>query len=202
MSSESTCHQADLPEFEELGIPAIRLLQGVVYADDSEAWDLVLARESDLEVYFARLGLVLVIDRTEGLAYLRQLDEDQRTGGYERLPRLFRRASLGYAATLLCVLLRDEYRRYEDEDLDNERCIVDTARLLDDWKQFFPADADEVRLRKQLLAGLATMEKLKFVRRFGAGGQTWEVCKLLKARLPVDELEALRDRLREAVEQL
>jgi hypothetical protein len=193
MNSDAV-RQSDLPDFEDLGIPAIRLLQGVLY-DDDEAWDILLARESDLVTYFAKVGLVLVINRDEGLAYLRQLDDDQRTSGYERLPRLFRRSSLGYAATLLCVLLRDEYRRYEDEDLDNERCIVDASVLLDDWKQFFPADSDEVRLRKQLSSGLATLEKLKFVRKFGSGSDTWEVCKLLKARLPLDELEALRDRL-------
>ncbi len=187
--------QHDLPEFEELGIPAVRLLQGVIYDDDIEAWDILLARESDLSTYFARLGLVLVVDRTEGLAHLRQLDDDGRTGGYERLPRLFRRATLGYTATLLCVMLRDEYRRYEDEDLDNERCVVDVSMLLEDWKQFFPAESDEVRLRKQLTAALANLEKLKFVRKFGSGSDTWEVCKLLKARLPLDELEALRDRL-------
>lgn len=189
----STDH--DLPEFEELGIPAVHLLHGVLYDDDTATWDILLARESDLATYFSKLGLLLVVDRGEGLAYLRQLDDDQRSGGYERLPKLFRRTPLGYAATLLCVLLRDEYRQFEDEDLDNERCVVDVGVLLEDWKQFFPANADEVRLRKQLTTSLATLEKLKFVRKFGSGSDTWEVCKLLKARLPLDELDALRERL-------
>jgi hypothetical protein len=199
MSSTDTAVPHDLPEFDELGIAAVRLLHGVVYDDDVEAWDILLVHESDLVAYFAKLGLVLVIDRGEGLAYLRQLDADSLSSGYDRLPRLFRRASLGYAATLLCVLLRDEYRRYEDEDLDNERCVVDANLLLDDWKQFFPAESDEVRLRKQLTAAMATLEKLKFVRKFGSGTDTWEVRKLLKARLPLDELETLRERLVAAV---
>lgn len=199
MSFETT-EVSDLPEFDELGVPAVRLLQGVLYADDILAWDTLLARESDLVTYFAKIGLVLVIDRNEGMAYLKQVDEDHRSGGYERLPRLFRRTSLGYAATLLCVLLRDEYRRFEDEDLDNERCIVDVNALLEDWKQFFPSEQDEVRLRKQLLAGLSSLEKLKFVRKFGGASDTWEVCRLLKARLPLEELEALRDRLLAAAE--
>ena len=185
----------NLPEFDELGVPAVRLLQGVVYADDFVAWDTLLARESDLITWFAKIGLVLVVDRDEGMAYLQQIGDDHRTGGYEQLPRLFRRTPLGYAATLLCVLLRDEYRRYEDEDLENERCVVDVATLLEEWKQFFPADSDEVRLRKQLSASLTSLEKLKFVRKFGSGTDAWEVCRLLKARLPIEELEALRERM-------
>ncbi|MDZ7620159.1 MAG: DUF4194 domain-containing protein [Patescibacteria group bacterium] len=189
---------SDLPEFHELGVPAVRLLQGVLYDDDETTWQILLANESDLTTYFARIGLALVIDRGEGLAYLGQLTDDQRTGGYERLPRLFRRTPLGYPATLLCVLLRDEYRRFEDEDLDNERCVVETAALLDAWKAFFPAASDEVQLRKKLLATLNKLEDLKFVRSAGPGDEAWEVRKLLKARLPLDALEDLRDQLMKA----
>lgn len=185
----------DFPEFHEFGIPAVRLLQGVLYADDESTWQILLANESDLTTYFARIGLHLVIDRAEGLAYLCQFSEDQRTGGYERLPRLFRKTPLGYQATLLCVLLRDEYRRYEDEDLDNERCVVEVPALLDGWKSFFPADFDEVQMRKRMITLLRKLEELKFVRKIGTSDETWEVRKLLKARLPLDVLEDLREQL-------
>ncbi|MDZ4819673.1 MAG: DUF4194 domain-containing protein, partial [Planctomycetota bacterium] len=140
----------DLPEFREMGIPAIRLLQGVLYADEEGTWDILLANEAELTDYFARIGLVVVIDRGEGLAYLKQISDDARMAGYERLPRLFRRTPLGYEATLLCVLLRDEYRRFEDEDLDNERCVVEVETLFDGWKSLFPAESDEIQLRKRL----------------------------------------------------
>src|SRR5436305_4328755 len=136
----------ELPEFREMGVAAVRLLQGVLYIEEESAWEILLSNESELTDYFAKVGLVVVIDRSEGLAYLRQFGDDERAGGYERLPRLFRRTPLGYEATLLCMLMRDEYRRFEDEDLDNERCVVDFESLLDSWKSFFPAEADQVQL--------------------------------------------------------
>jgi hypothetical protein len=187
--------QQSLPEFREAGIAAVRLLQGVVYEEDEAAWNILLANESELADYFLRIGLALVIDRGDGLAYLRQLGDDERTDGYERLPRLFRRTPLGYEATLLCALLRDEYRRFEDEDLDNQRCVVETDALVDAWKDFFPASADELQLRKRLSTNLRRLEELKFVKLFQSAPESWEVRKLLKARLPVEELENLRDRL-------
>lgn len=193
MTDDSQTHE--LPEFRELGIPAVRLMQGVLYADDEAAWELLLAYELDLLDYFARIGLSVVIDRSEGLAYLRQLGDEERLAGYERLPRLFRRTPLGYDATLLCVLLREEYRRFEDEDLENERCVVDVETLLDGWKAFFPAEADEVQLRKRLHTMLKKLEELKFVARFESEQDEWEVRKILKARLPLEELERLRERL-------
>lgn len=191
---------SELPEFRERGIAAVKLLQGVVYSEDKVAWSILLNNESDLTDYFSEIGLALVVDRGEGIAYLKQLDDDERAEGFERLPRLFRKTPLGYEASLLCVLLREEYRRFEEEDLDNERCVVEIEGLLEIWKSFFPADSDEITLRKRLTASLAQLEKLKFVRSLPADADSWEVRKLLKARIPVDELQMLRDRFAEARE--
>src|SRR6266404_8171575 len=76
------------PEFREWSIAAVRLLQGVVYADDAKIWDIVLRSGSQLESYLARIGLSLVIDESEGYAYVRQWSDDECPAGYEQLPRL------------------------------------------------------------------------------------------------------------------
>lgn len=185
----------ELPEFRERGIAAVKLLQGVIYSEEEEAWSILLSNESDLEEYFSEIGLALVIDRGEGIAYLKQFDDGERSEGYERLPRLFRKTPLSYEATLLCALLRDEYRKFEEEDLDNERCVVEMDGLFEMWKSFFPADSDEVALRKRLVASLNQLEKLKFVQSLPTDNDAREVRKLLKARISVEELEMLRDRL-------
>lgn len=191
---------SDVPEFRERGIAAVRLLQGVVYDDDKDTWTILLSNESDLTDYFCEIGLALVIDRADGLAYLRQFDEDERTAGYERLPKLFRRTPLNYEATLLCVLLREEYRKFEEEDLENERCVVAVELMLEQWKTFFPANEDEIKLRKRLIAALNQLDKMKFVRKLKSESDTWEVRKLMKARVPIEQLEELRSRITKTVE--
>ena len=185
----------DFPEFRERGIAAVKLLKGVVYEDDEAAWSILLANESDLTDYFYQIGLSLIIDRSEGLAYLRQFGDDERTGGYERLPRLFHKTRLSYEATLLCVLLRDEYRKFEEEDLDNERCVVELDSLFEIWKTYFPANSDEVALRRRLEVTLNQLEKLKFVKKLKTEPDSWEARKLLKARIPLEQLDELLQRL-------
>jgi hypothetical protein len=185
-----------LPAYKDWSLPAIRLLQGPVYSDEP-AWDVLLRFQSPLGDYFARIGLLLVVDESEGLAFVRQLAEDEATEEYQHLPRLFRRTRLGYEATLLCVLLRDELRRFEEEDLDNRRCVVEQVELLDQWKTFFPSGEDEVRLQKSLDAALRKLESLRFVSRFGDAAGSWEVRRILKARLSVAELERLKDQFAE-----
>lgn len=183
-----------LPAYKDWSQSAVRLLQGPIYSDDT-AWDLTLRYQSALCDYFARIGLMLVVDEAEGLAYLRQLADDEARDEYQDLPRLFRRTRLSYDVTLLCVMLRDELRRFEEEDLDNRRCVVDQTALGDVWKGFFPSNSDEVRLHKSLDAAFKRLESLRLVSRFGDATGSWEVRRILKARLPVAELERLKEQL-------
>lgn len=187
--------RGELPEFRDWSIPAVCLLRGVVYADEERTWNLLLGNVSRLKDYFGRLGLLLVVDESEGMAYLRQLDEEERPEGYEALPKLFRATRLSYSQTLMCVLLRDEFRRFEEEDMHNERCVVEEAALFEQWKAFFPAQGDEVKLHRDMRGSLRRLEDLGFLRRFSEEPPSWEVRRILKARLPAAELENLRDQL-------
>lgn len=191
----------DLPEFRDWSVPAVWLLRGVVYAEDEQPWNLLLSNVSRLEEYFARLGLRLVVDEPQGMAYLRQLTEDELTDGYSALPRLFRSSRLRYGPTLMCVLLRDEYRRFEEQDLQNERCVVEEDALFDQWKVYFPVSEDEVRQQRQMLAALRKLEELGFVRHFSDDPPAWEVRRILKARLSAEQLDELRNQLSAAAEQ-
>jgi hypothetical protein len=186
---------AELPEFRQWSIAAVRLLQGVVYSDEPPLWETVLSSQPQLANYFARLGLLLVIDEPEGLAYLRQLSDSELSDGYDRLPRLFRKSRLGHEETILCVLLREQLRRFEEEDLHNERCVITATALFDRWRTLSAARQDEVRAHRELSSALAKLEDLGFVRRLADEPQTWEIRRILKARLPVAELEALKARM-------
>lgn len=190
-----------VPEFRDWSIAAVRLLQGVVYSDDEKVWNAVLSARSQLESYVARLGLLLVVDEAEGLSYVRQAEQDELPEGYERLPKLFHRSRLGYWTTLLCVLLREELRRFEEEDLHNERCVVEVSNLFDQWKAFFPTTYDEVRQRRELDSAISKLSDLGFVRRFGEEPEAWEIRRILKARLPASELETLKSQLLAASER-
>lgn len=184
-----------LPEFREWSIAAVRLLQGAVYADDARIWRTMLGSQSHLEAYFGRLGLLLIVDEPEGLAYLRQAAEDELPEGYERLPKLFRKTRMGYDATLLSVLLREELRRFEEEDVHNERCVVETTVLFDRWMTFFLGQGDQVRQRRELSQALSKLEELGFISKFNDEPETWEIRRILKARLPAAELEGLKAQL-------
>lgn len=179
---------------------AVRLLQGVVYHDDNRAmWELLLSNASALSEFFAKLGLSLIVDESDAMAYLRQIDEEDSPPDAPDVPRLFRRTPLGYDATLLCVLLRDELRRYEEEDMQNERCVVLQSDLLALWEAFFPDEKDIVKLNRHLSGALKKLEEMRFTRLFEKDPPSWEIRRILKARVPLSDLERLRATLMAAV---
>jgi hypothetical protein len=193
--------ESPLPDFRDWSFSAVRLLQGVVYIDDGDVWSLICSNKSRLEEYFARIGLALIVDEAEGFAFLRQFDEDEMEVGYDTLPKLFRKSRLSYDATLLCVLLRDEIRQFEDEELDNQRCVAKTSDLFEIWKAFFSVNSDDVKLMRALRAALCDLEELKFIRRFADDPEEWEIRRIVKARMPVSKAESLLQQLQKAYQQ-
>jgi len=191
----------NLPKYSEWHLAAVHLLHGVVYADEVRVWESILASQQALTTFFGRLGLLLVVDEAESLAYLRQMNEDEMPEGYEHLPKLFRKTRLTYDATLLCVLLREELRRFEEEDVHNERCVVEIAPLFDQWHTFFSSQHDEVRQRRELGIQMNKLAELGYVRKFSEEPEAWEIRRILKARLPAAELEHLRTQLQEAAQR-
>jgi hypothetical protein len=187
---------ANLPPPCEWSGVAVRLLQGVLYHDDSEQnWEILLRNTTLLSDYFAKLGLMLVVDEADAMAYLRQFDEEEWPNDYPEIPRLFRRQPFSYEATLLCVLLRDELRRFEEQEVFSDRCIIAQSDLLPVWQAFFRAEQDAVRLNRQLGSALRKLEDMKFVKQFEKEPPTWEVRRIVKARVPLEDLEKLRQAL-------
>ena len=183
----------ELPEWSSV---AVALLRGTVYGTDDRTWTRLLTHLSAVEGYVAKVGLKLVIDETSpGIAYLRQFQEDEVNEPGEPVPQLLRQVRLSYPQTLLSVLLRDEYRRFEDGPTSDERCVVEERVLFDQWEAFFPESTGEKKLRDTLRAALKRLADIGFARSLPGEPPSWEVLPVLKTRLTVEALQTLRDQL-------
>ncbi|TWU06165.1 DUF4194 domain-containing protein [Stieleria varia] len=175
---------------------AVRLLQGIVYHDDAgDTWEQILSGATPLGDYFARIGLMLIVNEEDGMAYLRQIEPEVLPPDYPSIPKLFRSVRLTFEASLLCVLLRDELRRFEEEIHRDDRCVVEQSSLLELWQSLVPGESDAIRANRNLSGQLRKLEELKFVRQFEKEPASWEVRRILKARLPLADLERLRSDL-------
>ncbi len=75
----------------------IRLMQGIMYVEDKQTWDIVVNYQAEIKKYLQVIGLEVYVDEAEGYAFVKQKEPAE---GEESLPVLSgrRRTQLCHAA--------------------------------------------------------------------------------------------------------
>jgi hypothetical protein len=169
-----------------------RLLLQPLYREDGSAWETLRAEREAVAHYFRQIGQEVVIDEAEGYAFLRQIE----TEGGDTVPRVGRRQSLGYTATLLLVCLREELARFDASPDESTRLVFTRQQLRDLVGQFLRDTNNQIRDVRAIDGAIRRVEELSFLRAFGPPeAETFEVMRILRARFGASELEQVRDRL-------
>lgn len=185
MSSDSP---TDHPE--ELPVIVTRLFKGVVYAEsDARVWQALLELASHVRDYASVLGLELILDETEGYAFLRSREE---TGA--ALPRLVPRRQLTFNVSLLLALLRAKLAEF-DANSSETRLIMTETEIADMVAVFLPESSNEARILDQLGSNIKKVVDLGFLRRMRGQTGTYEVARILKAYVDAQWLEEFDARL-------
>jgi hypothetical protein len=175
---------------EELPAVVTRLFKGVLYAEnDEKVWQSLLGLTSHVRDYVSVLGLDLVLDESEGYAFLRSKDDPDGT-----LPRLIARRSLTFNVSLLLALLR---RRMMEFDINSSevRLIMTEQEIADMVSVFLPESSNEARVLDRLGTDIKKVVELGFLRKLKGQADTYEVARILKAYVDAQWLEEFDARL-------
>jgi Domain of unknown function (DUF4194) len=169
-----------------------KLLREPVYREDGELWLTLRAQHDEIRHYFRQIGQELVLDEGEGYAFIRQLEIE----GEDRIPRLVQRRALSYLATLLLVALREEFLRFDSSASDSTRLVKTRDELRNLVADFLSETTNQVRDTARVDAAIARLGELGFVRQIGSAERdTFEVMRIVNARLSPADLEAIKQRL-------
>lgn len=182
------------PEEHAVATAVIRLMRGVVYREtDEDTWSALDRHTGPVRDHFAAIGVDLVVDDSEGYAYLKSRDEDECE---EPLPRLVNRRSLTYNLSLLLVLLRK--RLVEFETTGGEGKLVLTRDQIVEMLRLFLADStNEARVIDQVDTTIRKAAELGFLRQLRGQPDHWEVRRILKAYVDAQTLSDFAGRLQE-----
>lgn len=174
-----------------------RLLTQPIYREDGSMWETLRAERESIAYYFRQIGQDVVVDEAEGYAFLRQIESE----GGDVVPRIGRRQSLGYTATLLLVCLREELARFDAAASESTRLVLTKQQLRDLVSQFLRETNNQVRDIRVVDTAIRRLEELSFLRQFGPSeADTVEVMRILKARFAASELQEVKERLARHVE--
>jgi hypothetical protein len=173
------------------------LLKGVMYReDDARLWGALLDLHTRVRDYMAVLGLELMLDESEGYAFLRSRPEEAESDAAPKVPRLIARRAISFPVSLLLALLR---KRLAESDAGGgeTRLILSRDEVVELVRVFLPHSSNEAKLIDQIETHINKIVELGFLRKLKvtSGPPGFEVRRILKAFVDAQWLSEFDARL-------
>jgi len=173
----------------------IRLLKGPVEYLEKSAWEQLLQYQVELTRFLQQLGLVLVLEKDDGYAYLEQLrlDEEDNVAGW------IRRIQLGYEESILLVLLRDMMAEFEVGEAGTRELIKKRREIKEYAELFFKENPSRVKFIRDLDRLIDKVEELDFIEKVEhadlSDEEKFRIKKIIKAKVDHEILENFKNQL-------
>lgn len=183
-------------EEQETAVAILTLMREVVYRDQpahERVWATLERRRSGVTDHFAGIGIDVVVDDGEGYAYLRTREEED---GEEPLPRLIRRRSLTYHASVLLVVLRKRMAEFESAGGEG-KLVLTRDQLVESLRLFQATSSNDARMVEQADRTIKQVADLGFIRELRGQPGVWEARRVLKAYVDAQTLSDFAAKLTE-----
>jgi hypothetical protein len=178
----------------------VALLKGVVYSHNEKVWDELLKPENEADVikYFSDINLELIIDKSEGYAYLkqRQSEDDE-----EEAPKLIERRQLNFHVSLLCLLLR-KHLIENDREGESTKAILTREEIIQLVKPFYKETTNEANQQKQIEAAMKRVIEEGFLRKMKTEDEQYEINRIIKAFVNADVVKDSLEKLQNYANQI
>ena len=169
----------------------VRLLQGTVYSENSENWNLLLTHKSAIREYFEQIGLELFVLDSEGMAFLRQKQQGDES---ESLPEIMQKRQLTYFQSILAVLLAERLYKYDAEGGNAPRLVLSRMDIKAMIETFLPEKSNQAKLMDSVDSHINKLVSFGFLKML-ENGNDFEVRRILKARLDINKLAEVKEKL-------
>jgi hypothetical protein len=172
----------------------ITLMRGVVYREsDESSWETLHRHGPAVRDHFATISVDVVLDDSEGYAYLRSQPESDDE---QPLPRLVKRRALSYNVSLLLVLLRKRLVEFETTSSEGQ-FVLGRDQIVEMLRLFLAESTNEARVVDQVDTTIRRAAELGFLRPLRGRSDQWEVRRILKAYVDAQTLSDFAGKLKE-----
>lgn len=179
---------------QEFSTTLVALLKGfVVESTNTKIYQYILDNQLVIEDYVSRIGLSLMIQEEDRVAYLRQRVYENEE---EFIPRIVSRRPLSYGASVLLVLLRKEVIEINQNESDS-RVIISRDDIIDKIKPYIFSTNDEAKRDREIDRHIQTINDLGFIRLLKGSSTQYEVLPIIRGFVDAQLLEDVDKKLSE-----
>lgn len=179
---------------QEFSTTLVALLKGfVVESTNTKIYQYILDNQLVIEDYVSRIGLSLMIQEEDRVAYLRQRVYENEE---EFIPRIVSRRPLSYGASVLLVLLRKEVIEINQNESDS-RVFISRDDIIDKIKPYIFSTNDEAKRDREIDRHIQTINDLGFIRLLKGSTTQYEVLPIIRGFVDAQLLEDVDKKLSE-----
>jgi hypothetical protein len=177
----------------------VALLKGIVYSHNEKVWDELLKpeNEADVKKYFADINLDVIIDKSEGFAYLKQKESEEAE---EEMPKLIPKRQLNFHVSLLCLLLR-RHLIENDREGESSKAILSKEEIISLVKPFYKETTNEANQQKQIETAITKVIDEGFLRKMKTEDVQYEINRIIKAFVNADVVKDSLEKLQNYAKQ-
>ena len=168
----------------EYSLSLITLFKGILYNHQKDAWENLLLYEPEVKKYFSAIGLGLYIDKSEGYAYLQQIEQDE----VMQVPRLAEKRQLNFFTSLLCIVLR-KFLLEQDAQGGTVRAIITQQEIINRTKIFLPTVSDEAKQQDRIITTINKVIDIGFLRKLEDNSDNYEIHRIIKGFVNADVID-------------
>lgn len=184
-----------IEELDKHSVPIIHLFKGVLYNHNEAVWKTLLQYENNIRNYFSVVGLELIINESEGFAFLKQKHFTEETTLY--FPKMVEKRQLSFPVSILAILLRKKLLEFDNKGNDS-RLVLRKAEIVELLVSFLPNNtSNEKKIIDKIDTYISRLVELGFLRELKNEEAYYEVSRILIAYLPVEQLQLALDKLNE-----
>ncbi len=170
----------------------VHLLKGPLYANEKpKLWSSLLASQHHVRSYLSVINLALFLDEAEGYAFLRQIEAESSD---DPLPRLIQRRPLGFALSVLCILLRQWLSEHDIKSGDL-RSIINRDQIHSELGLYLPSLRNESKFADRIDRYIAQAMELGLIRELKGDKDKIEILRITKALINAEWLGDIQERL-------
>jgi hypothetical protein len=172
----------------------VALLKGIVYSHNEKVWDELLKpeNEADVKKYFADINLDVIIDKSEGFAYLKQKVSEEEE---EETPKLIQKRPLNFHVSLLCLLLR-KHLIENDREGESSKAILSKEEIINLVKPFYKQTTNEANQQRQIESAITKVIEEGFLRKMKTDDEQYEINRIIKAFVNADVVNDSLEKLK------
>jgi hypothetical protein len=197
-----TIPHTELGGAPDLSVVVVNLCKGPIYRDTHErVWARLLTLRSQVADYVSVLGLQVVVDESEGYAYLRSHPSDDGEDAAEEMPRLIPRRKLSFHVSLLLALLRKRLAEFDASSAET-RLVLSRDQIVEMMRLYLPESTNDAQLVDTIGRHVNKVEELGFLRRLRVQDELFEVRRIIKAYVDGQWLSGFDEALDEYLVEL